>query len=442
MHCSSRWLLWCCLCVVPVRGFAASPWYVDEAATGVPYAWKDGKITWYLEEGSLGAFSNAQVKEIIEKAFAKWAGAGLLKSGAGSLTKINTAKLESVFGGSVADAQTLSKDTSLKTIIILDDTGELIADLVGEAGGDPAAIVGMTQPFWETAQFYPHLGVRSAKNIAFVAGVMILNGLFVQKAVPDDPKDAARLQLEVTVLHELGHLLGLDHSGVNDALGDELVNDQNLGKGLPTMHPIIQASQQKALHEDDVVSVSNVYPRPALTDTFCTIAGNVLGSDGLGFQGVQVVARSVKDPLTVAISGITGNAFPQGTADGSYILRGIHPNTDYTVGYEELPVTFVGASSIQPFGDEAGELPRSGFGSGEITAGNGKATKVRCLNPGETLLMDPVQLAVQAGGTPPKNQLVPITPPAPGGSVAGGETGGGSAPAAGESKGGCALLPY
>ncbi|MBI2345790.1 MAG: hypothetical protein HYV03_02675, partial [Deltaproteobacteria bacterium] len=126
---------------------------------------------------------------------------------------------------------------------------------------------------------------------------------------------------------------------------------------------------------------------------------------------------------------LTGASYPEATADGSYYLRGITPGRKYAVEYGEVNPAFVNESSVGPYGDEQrinGEMPRSGFGKGAITAGSGKFTEVACEEGGKTIVMDTVTLPVEAGGTPPKaSQITP--PPEP--------------PAKAEKAGGCSLLP-
>ena len=138
-----------------------------------------------------------------------------------------------------------------------------------------------------------------------------------------------------------------------------------------------------------------------------------------------------------AVSTVTGANFPQNTADGGYLLRGIIPGRKYAVEYGELSPQWVGGSAIGMYGDDhdpdqgVTELPRSGFGYGPITGGSGKLKEVSCEKGGQTIVMDTVQLGIEAPGIAPKSSQI-VTPPPPAGGGGDGE--------AEESGGGCTLV--
>lgn len=384
---------------------AGSPWWVDINGSGVPVTWSGGQIVYVTDTGGLKPFTQADIVKKVEEAFMIWAAAGLSLSGSVAQT-IPTVSLLPTLGGESGKKITLENlETFAKKgpIIVFDADGSLIEDIL---------------------KIDPGLGIRAVtlidgeadidkKNLRLLRGTTILNGVYLKDAKSTDvTKDDFAGQFVAALVHEIGHLLNLDHSGLNAAQFTEIRTDLNArANELPTMFPWVEHTDQMRLHHDDIVAISNLYPRPELTTQFCTIAGTLLGNDGLGFQGAQVIARAVQDQMTVAVSAITGNSFPQGAADGSYILRGILPGKSYGVTYEELPKDFTGPSSIQPYGDDFdsnGELPRAGFGAGLITAGGGKTKTVQCLKAGETLLMDTVQFAIPSGATwKPAVQLVP-----------------------------------
>lgn len=389
------------LCSNAIPSQAASPWYIDDNGSGNPYTWASGTVIWYSEQAGLGPLSETDVMKVVQDAFDVWAKAGLTLPG---LIKVPTAQVVAKQGGVVTtEVNTLASVQKLlnqqKTVIVMDDAGSFTEAL----GGDPDKVAAMT-----------FLGGTNLDKttLTIKAAFTVLNGRFLKGANKNDPNDNKLLMFRATVIHELGHLFNLDHSGLNADLFGDVLKDPQLSQALPTMYPIIATPDQVSLHWDDIVAISNLYPRAEYKTKFCEFAGSLIGSDNLGFQGAQVVARSTLDPLIVAVSAITGNSYPQDTADGSYILRGIIPGVAYEVFYEELNPAFTGASAIQPYGDDAGEKPRAGFGADLITAGNGKATKVQCQQGGESLLMDTVQLSVAAGGVPPKNSMVdPLPPP-------------------------------
>lgn len=401
-----RWLgVAALLLMMSATAHAGSPWWVDINGSGVPITWPGGQIVYVTDTGGLKPFTQADIVKEVEAAFTIWAAAGLSLSGSVD-QKIPTVSLLPTLGGEAGKKITLENlGTFAKKgpIIVFDTDGSLIKNILKIDPGTGIRAVTLIDGE----------GDIDKKNLRLLRGKTILNGVYLKGAKStDDTKEPAVGEFMAALVHEIGHLLNLDHSGLNAAQATEIMTDLAArANELPTMYPYVEHTDQKRLHHDDIVAISNLYPRPELTTQFCTIAGTLLGNDGLGFQGAQVIARAVQDQMTVAVSAITGNSFPQGAADGSYILRGILPGKSYGVTFEELPKDFTGPSSIQPYGDDFdsnGELPRTGFGAGLITAGGGKTKTVQCLKAGETLLMDTVQFTIPSGATwKPAVQLVP-----------------------------------
>ncbi|GEM_PF-4333054 len=442
-----RCLIFCAvLCGATRSALAASPWFVDHANSGKPYTWPAGQLVWYNDNTSLGTFSASQVFTLIQQAFDVWSGAKLART---ATDLIPVSNLRPTYGGAVdlsalktavradccqqfvqpgTDLSTLTPsmktllETNCKnfppfdaaaqqqitqalqrTLIIMDDDGFLVAC----SGGDPDSVAAMTLP----------VGVLDEKNIHLLIGQTIVNGRFLKNATLQKSDPALR-QFMAVLIHELGHLFNLDHSALNseactiDPKTGEPRCEPNVRRVLPTMFPFVSPDQD-TLKEDDVVAISNLYPRPEFQSQFCEIAGKIIGSDGLGFQGAEVTARANVDALdkySVAISAVSGNYFAQDTADGSYVLRGIKPGVTYFVSVGSIPAYFVGASSIQPYGDDDGEKPRL-VDDALITAGGGKFQTVSCDAGGKTILMDTVQIKAAGGGTPPPITVVPGVQP-------------------------------
>ncbi|MCA9002218.1 MAG: matrixin family metalloprotease, partial [Planctomycetes bacterium] len=94
--------------------------------------------------------------------------------------------------------------------------------------------------------------------------------------------EAGRFDIQDVATHELGHFLGLDHSGVAGA----------------TMYPYVDPTiiLHRSLGMDDIRGLRDIYP----SQSFATITGNVKrSSDSTGVGGAYVVARD-SDGRTVA----------------------------------------------------------------------------------------------------------------------------------------------
>jgi hypothetical protein len=146
---------------------------------------------------------------------------------------------------------------------------------------------------------------------------------------------AGEFDLETVALHEIGHFLGLDHTGVVRAV----------------MFPFTPVSM-RTLGYDDVAGISSLYPKP----TPDVPLGSVSGSVSLGGNpvfGAHIYVDSVSDaqplsPFAIRKTPISTFSRP----DGTYTITGV-PSDSYIVIAEPLnePATN---------GDISGYAPASG----------------------------------------------------------------------------------
>jgi hypothetical protein len=215
--------------------------------------------------------------------------------------------------------------------------------------------------------------------------------IFMEGVFQDGVRDSYEYELTANqfnqaITHEIGHLLGLDHSQINvDVLSQmALICNTAEAAGLPIMFPILYCQDRVTsglppLAPDDTAWISRLYPVTApasgktlTSSAYGTISGAVFFSDGVtGAQGVNVIARLVSDPQRVAFSGVSGYRFtsslgqsvtcgiPQsscnpGSPYGSHDTRLVGtfdiPVTPgvYTVQVESIDPGFVGGSSVGP----------------------------------------------------------------------------------------------
>lgn len=103
--------------------------------------------------------------------------------------------------------------------------------------------------------------------------------------------------------HELGHLIGLDHSGVCGA----------------TMYPYVdpEVILHRSLAIDDENGLRHIYP----TSTFGRIQGRIVRDNGSGIAGAHVVGLDADGRVAAAIlAGSDGSFTLEGLRSGSYTL--------------------------------------------------------------------------------------------------------------------------
>ena len=275
-------------------------------------------------------------------------------------------------------------------IIIFDIDGSIIEDYVVSHGGAPGAknqIAGMGLPLTD----------GSSKVIN--GGVIILNGRLingVNNSSNDPELDDPELQpdeFKGVILHEIGHLLNLDHSAVNQesATACDPRGVCNNMQDIPTMWPQLKSAEQYGLHRDDIVTVSWLYPSKAFDEKFCKAAGAVKNEkNGKAMAGVHIVAKNTASPTQDARGMVSGVLYPNAvrSPNGDYILAGLSPKIDYQVEYEELPSgdEFSGSSNFEPL-----NTPPTGFGSDAVAT-------IRCESGGQMINVPAIAISISDSG--------------------------------------------
>ncbi len=365
---------------------AGGPFVVDMLnETGSAQRWEDDTLPWSVDPGPLSdQIDNAEARDWITEALAKWTGVTIPNA---DLDDVSTSTIATRFSGVLDEdvdetnyTQYISSSPG-ETAIIFDTNGDIVAALVGEQNRD--MVVGLSQPL-----------LSDSSGLHIIKGVVILNGRLQSNGVLAADQDDANDLFKATVLHELGHLLNLDHAQTNFDVAQGCTRDGSCpdAQFIPTMYPQLLTPRQGDLSREDKIAISWIYPSAAFESDFCTITGEIFDSDGNPLKGVNVIAQRVSQSETMqrndTRSYVSGVLYPGCSGDSRYNLHGIVPGQQYQVTYEPIGSEFTGASDFEPL-----DNPPRGFDGGTIAAPDG-ATTVSCDEGGETIEMAAVTIDV------------------------------------------------
>ncbi|EKD42107.1 MAG: hypothetical protein ACD_73C00328G0002 [uncultured bacterium] len=181
------------------------------------------------------------------------------------------------------------------------------------------------------------------------------------------PSDIDVSELDATIVHEMGHFIGLDHTAVNEDLVNSPCDTAVLGdcSTVPIMYPTtFDAFEPLAVQEDDKIATLALYGNDGWDASYCTVTGSLVDTDGnpLLCADVQAVSSDTADTVSF-VSGYLalatdenndGDAVDDGecTSDcGDFILR-LQPATDYSITIKPLTETWISSSSVGPCKNE------------------------------------------------------------------------------------------
>ena len=125
-----------------------------------------------------------------------------------------------------------------------------------------------------------------------------------------------RIELRDVAVHEVGHLLGLDHTPLE---GTPSVR--------PTMNPFYHddgPGEGASLQADDIAGVSTLYPTADFQNATSRISGSVTDIDGNPIFGALIAAENLSSGETY---GTVSGAFPRTLGRGDFLLQGLLPGS-------------------------------------------------------------------------------------------------------------------
>lgn len=107
--------------------------------------------------------------------------------------------------------------------------------------------------------------------------------------------------VQLALEHEVGHLLGLDHSAVLSAV----------------MYPYVGSGTASALDSDDRIAMGALYPKQT---SGATLKGSVMGTNGAIFAAQVVAINERGEPVATGLTDQSGQFELQGVPAGNYRL--------------------------------------------------------------------------------------------------------------------------
>lgn len=307
--------------------------------TGAPIKFPGaGSVTLNYDLGALGSRSKSQADAIVTNAISLWTNVGtasiVLSRGPDMPEDVTTANLATYYPNNAANTA-----DGLNPVVY--DTDGSILDAIFGAGAKNNLLGFATTRF---------------ANCLFQEGTVFISGF---KAVTDTT-------MGVVFAHEVGHMVGMDHT--------QLDNSQGIAStaSYPLMYPVANRGSV-TLHEDDIAGISLLYPDPMLNSVYGQITGNFVLADGITpVKGANLWAT---ETTTGKVYSVVSDYLKQNTG----FFRILLPAGTYTLRAEAVQTAYVGASSVGPYAlaltDPSFQPPMYPSGSGgapmaPVTLGN------------------------------------------------------------------------
>jgi len=203
---------------------------------------------------------------------------------------------------------------------IYDSDGGVIDALLG--AGQSSSILGIAG-----SSFFIS-GPNAGK---YTEGYLVLNG----------SRNISDTRLIVTMAHELGHFFGVDHS--------QLDTDQGLSSGNTVLMYPSSIRSTTTLHEDDIQTVSQLYPETNNNLSYATINGNFQNSNGSAKLGANVW---IEETTTGKVYSSVSDYLDVGNGEFKMLV----PAGTYTLQAEAIQSSFFGGSSVGPHAENSSDL--------------------------------------------------------------------------------------
>jgi hypothetical protein len=321
MHKTIKNIIFCTAITCSKLSFAGGPLVIEGQDGNTPVTYADPNITLHVENGKLGTRSNTEADELLQQALNLW---NTVNTATINLTKNET---ELDFDINLDNYTIFLPDPGVTGFFIPNDSNPVVYDDTGE----------IIDAFFGNNQSDSTIGFATSIVFAgedhFIEGYAVING-----------KDLglSNTTFKLLIAHEIGHLLGMDHSQVdinNEERGFTFCNASDLRR-YPVMYPFA-CRDDPSLHSDDISAISALYPDASVDSNYGILSGFITDKFGNAVLGANIWAKH-NDGRTFSI---VSDYLKQAT--GFYEL--LLPPGNYELHANTINTAFNDGSSIGPY---------------------------------------------------------------------------------------------
>lgn len=284
----------------------------------VVYQSSDLPLPYRTDQGPLGSFSSGEATSLVTASFNTW-------------QNVSTATITFYNEGQLPDDVTstnygpyLDNFNDGINPVIFDSDGSIIDAEFGAGASD--SIIGFAGSAYDTTTGY------------YLEGLAVLNGKFSAVFTFD--------QFKATFVHELGHLIGLDHSQINVQYVHDGITSNDIY--VPTMYPTATDDDTSlgSLNPDDQAALTLLYPAANSRYSYGKIEGTVVRGDNQPVLGANVVAVKIGDEEMSQFSSVSDYYMQR---NGEYSML-VTPGS-YKLFIEPINKAFTGGSRVGPYAE-------------------------------------------------------------------------------------------
>ena len=308
---------------------AGGPLILEGAGGNTPVSYTSGAVSLNFDQGLLlGSLTNQQADDLLNQAFALWNNVPSASISITQSTDLSQDIVVSNYAPLLPNG--LNNDPSFSdglSPVIYDVDGTIVDDYLG--AGQSNSVAGFAA------------SIYTVGSNAFVEGYAVLNGFKLANS-----SDVIKL-----VAHEIGHLIGLDHSQL------DIDNTEDLGNvcttapsrdAYPVMYPFL-CRTANSLHPDDVAAVSALYPAADIDQQMGQLRGYFINTSGNPVLGANLW---VENTATGDKYSIISDYLKQNNGYFSLYL----PAGNYTLHANSLNPMFYDVSSVGPYANTAADV--------------------------------------------------------------------------------------